>query len=339
MSKFSLEVLNTCVFPFVPTEDPDVVLGAAFGEDIALTRIHEGLLVSHVDPIIGAVNQIGWLAVHIACNDIATSGARPRWILVLTLIPDPQDHTLLKTITAEVGQAAKETGVTVIGGHSGYSTSLSRPLVAVTALGTLPEGQKPVLSSGAEPGDHILVTKGIGLEGTAILAGDFSETARNLELSTVDLQEAHDLFKGVSIVPEALLLADAGATAMHDVTRGGLLETLMEIAQCSKVGLKIDHARIPIPQIVTRFARAFAFDPLKMISSGTLVAAIPEAALAEAKNRLSRAQITFADIGQAVEGQGLALELNDRVTHYTESHPEADELARMWEIYSRDGVQ
>ncbi len=338
MSKFSLEVLQNCVYPFLSSDDPDVILGASFGEDVALTRIQDGLLVSHVDPIIGAVNQIGWLAVHIACNDIATSGARPRWILALTLIPDKDDHALLKEITADIGQAAQEIGVTVIGGHSGYSASLDRPLVAVTALGTLPESREPVLSRGAAVGDHILVTKGIGLEGTAILAGDFSQAAGSVGLTEADLQEAHDLFKGVSIIPEAMILAKNGANAMHDVTRGGLLETLLEIASLSNVGLEIEFDRFPIPDVVMRFAAAFQFDPLKMISSGTLAAAVPAEKLDAVTAELQAEGISFADIGCAISGQGVSLHKDGQVQTCVEIHPEADELARMWEVYPHDGA-
>jgi len=111
VSKFSLEVLNRSVFPHFKSEDPDVILGASFGEDIALTRVGSDVLVSHVDPIVGAVNNIGWLAVHVACNDIATSGTPPRWIQVLVLLPDKNDESLLERIMSDIEQAAAETGV------------------------------------------------------------------------------------------------------------------------------------------------------------------------------------------------------------------------------------
>ena len=87
MSKFSLDVLNRCVYPLLKSDDPDVLLGAEFGEDVALTKVGGDILASHVDPIVGAVQDIGWLAVHVACNDIATSGAPPRWNLPLVLVP------------------------------------------------------------------------------------------------------------------------------------------------------------------------------------------------------------------------------------------------------------
>jgi len=169
MSKFPLDVLERCVFPFTGTDDADVLLGAAFGEDVALTKVGDDILVSHVDPIVGAIGDIGSLAVHVACNDIATAGVPPRWALLLVLVPRPEDQDLLEGIMRDAGSAAKDIGVSIIGGHTGYSSGLSRPLVAVTAMGTA-SGRRLIRTKGARVGDHILVTKGVGLEGTGILA-------------------------------------------------------------------------------------------------------------------------------------------------------------------------
>ncbi len=335
MSKFSLDVLQKCVHPFISVIDKDVVMGSVFGEDVALTRIHEGLLVSHVDPIVGAVKDIGWLAVHVACNDIATSGARPRWILLLVLVPSKDDEDLLKQIMHDASMAASEIGVSIIGGHSGYSANLSRPLVAVTALGTITD-RNPVCTKGANIGDHVFITKGIALEGTAILANDFAGIGKKLGLTDRDLDQAKELMKGVSIIPEALLLAECGATAMHDVTRGGLLETLLEMAELSKVGIEIDFQRIPSVPIVERFSDAFKFDPLRMISSGTLAATVPAAKVKEASQQLEEKGIHFSDIGQVVDGKGVLIWKDGKMTSYDQIRCEDDELARMWDVYSQE---
>lgn len=337
MSKFSLEVLSKSVHPFIRTHDPDVILGVVFGEDVALTRIEDGMLVSHVDPIVGAVKDIGWLAVHVACNDIATSGTPPRWILLLVLVPHIEDEQLLEEIMRDASRAADEIGVTIIGGHTGYSSNLSRPLVAVTALGTI-TNQNPVLTKGARVGDHIFITKGIALEGTAILANDFSNIARQMGVSDQELTQARALMKGISIIPEALILAQQSATAMHDVTRGGLLETLLEMAKLSGVGIKVDANHIPLLPVVSRFSKAFQFDPLKMISSGTLVATIPTERVKAAQRSLDEKGIVYADIGEIVEGKGMQIIQNGQAKLYQEIHCEEDELARMWEIYPQGGL-
>lgn len=315
--------------------DPDVIQGAVFGEDVALTRIENGVLVSHLDPIVGAVQNIGWLAVHVACNDIATSGAPPRWILVLVLVPQKEDEQLLADIMGDIARAANEIGVAIIGGHTGYSANLSRPLVAVTALGTI-SGREPICTQGAQVGDHVLVTKGIALEGTAILASDFAQTAWQLGLSEGEIMAARHLLAGVSIIPEALTLAHHGATAMHDVTRGGLLETLLEVAKLSGLGMEVDIPPVLIPRIVARFASAFQFEPLRMISSGTLVATIKPEHLESAIQSLQAKGLVYADIGQMIAGDGVHLRKDGQVEHYQAVQCEADELARMWELFPRD---
>ena len=336
MSKFPLDVLKRCVYPFFYNNDNDVIIGAEFGEGVALTKIGESVLVSHVDPIVGAVKDIGWLAVHVACNDIATSGTRPRWILTLVLVPNKEDEQLLKEIMKDIRRAADEIGVSVIGGHSGYSANLSRPLVSVTALGVLSNNQPPILTRGAHIGDHVFITKGIALEGTAILATDFKKTAQELGLSEQEIAQAKNILKEVSILTEALIFAECGVTAMHDVTRGGLLETLLEMAELSSLRIKVDALKIPISPIVTTFAQTFQFDPLKMISSGTLVATIPPDQIGKVQRRLTESGILFADIGNVVPGQGVAIYRGEQVTEYREIHCEEDELARMWEIYLPD---
>lgn len=336
MSKFSLDVLQRCVFPFVHSDDPDVLLGASFGEDVALTRVGGDILVSHLDPIVGAIDNIGWLAVHVACNDIATTGIPPRWILPLVLVPNLEDEALLERIMRDIGQAAREIGVSIIGGHTGYSANLARPLVAVTALGTA-EGREPLLTRGARVGDHVLVTKGIAIEGTAILAQDFADVARKLGLSKDHLTEAGRLMTQVSIVQEAVAIAAQGATAMHDVTRGGLLETLLEIASLSGVAIEVDAGLLPIPPIVSRFAEAFGFDPLWMISSGTLAATVPSERVAEVSRVLHDTGTPFAFIGKVTEGAGVHVRREGETAHYSDIRCEEDELARMWRLYPRSG--
>ena len=335
MSKFSLNVLEKHVFPFVETNDPDVILGASFGEDVALTRVGGDILASHVDPIIGAIDNIGWLAVHVACNDVAASGVPPRWILLLLLVPKQTDVELLEQIMHDVKRAAGEIGVSIIGGHTGYSSGLSRPLVAVSALGTASD-HRIVRTNGACVGDHVIVTKGVALEGTAILATDFPDVATSKGLNNQDLNDARNLMKETSVVSEALALAKIGVSAMHDVTRGGLLETLLEIAHLSDVSIEVDASRLLNRPIVTRFAEAFKFDPMKMISSGSLAVTVPADRMEEVNRTLMNMKIPFADIGSVKQGNGVHLISGDRIIHYSEIRCEEDELARMWALYPRD---
>ncbi|MFP4482268.1 MAG: AIR synthase-related protein [Thermovirgaceae bacterium] len=338
MSKFPLEVLRKKVYPFTLGKhtDPGVVLGSTFGEDVAVTRVGGDLLLSHVDPIVGAVKGIGWLAVHVACNDIAASGIKPRWIQLLVLVASAKEVDQVERIMSDAARAAESLGVTIIGGHTGYSAALERPLVAVTALAPA-EGRRVVTTGGARPGDLIYVTRGIGLEGTGILASDFAEEALSRGLEQRDIQDALKLLESVSVVPEALELSDLGATAMHDVTRGGVLETFLEIGSCSGVCMDIDASALPVPPVVNRFAEAFGFDPLKMISSGTLAVTLPPESVEEAEKCFARGLCDLKQVGVATEGEGVRLREKDKDRLFTEMACEEDELARMWELLVPEG--
>lgn len=338
MSKFSLEMLERCVFPYTKgtEEDPDVVLGATFGEDVAATKVGNDLLLSHVDPIVGAVEGIGRLAVHVACNDIACSGIRPRWIQILVLVPRKEDTEWVRRIMSDARDAADRIGVSIIGGHTGYSSGITRPVVAVTALAPA-GGKRIVRTGGAYPGDHILVTGGAGLEGTSILAVDFADEARRLGITEAELAEGAALGKEISIVDEALILAEAGATAMHDVTRGGITETALEIAALSGVCLEIDCERIPLRPIIRRFAKLFDFDPLKMISSGSLVATVPAESAQGILKELRQAGTTAAEVGFVSSGEGVSLKREGVLCPLERKlRCEEDELARMWALYRED---
>jgi hydrogenase expression/formation protein HypE len=339
MSKFPLDVLKRYVYPHTVGKhsDPGIVLGSTFGEDVAVTRVGGDLLLSHVDPIVGAVNEIGWLAVHVACNDIAASGIKPRWIQLLVMVPSANDVEQVERIMTDAARAAESLGVTIIGGHTGYSAGLERPLVAVTALAPA-EGRRVVTTGGAKPGDLIYVTKGIGLEGTGILASDFAGNAFSRGLVQKDIDDALKLLESVSVVPEALELADLGATAMHDATRGGVLETFLEIGSCSGTCMDVVASALPVPAVVKRFAEAFGFDPLKMISSGSLAVTLPPECALEAEKRFEKGFCDLKKVGAVTEGEGVRLRKEDgTVGVFMEMACEEDELARMWEILVPEG--
>lgn len=124
---------------------------------------------------------------------------------------------------------------------------------------------------------------------------------------------------------------------MHDVTRGGVLETLLEIAHLSGVSIEVDFSRLPIPVVVSRFAQAFKFDPLRMISSGTLAVTVPEARVTHISQALKESKTPFAFVGRVMKGAGVYVLKDGMVVHHKEIRCEEDELARMWSVYPREG--
>ncbi|MBN1522413.1 MAG: AIR synthase family protein [Candidatus Aureabacteria bacterium] len=325
--------MNKYIFSRFPPSR-DVAVGPGTGIDVAITRLKNDLfLVSHLDPIVGAIKRIGWLAVHIACNDIITAGVRPSWILPLILFPEKWDEEMLDEITKDISTAAQETKVSVIGGHTGYSPGSLKPLVAITALGV--SDSKFIISSGAQAGDAVIMTKGAGIEGTAIIAEDFDDILSEKQIGQEVITRAKGFINDISIIPEALIMRKY-ANAMHDATRGGVMEALLEIASASGMDIEVYKDKIPVREETKIFSERLGFDPLWMISSGTLVVSLCESRVEEALQRLRDSNIIASCVGRVRKGEGrLFFHERNIKKIYDKPMPENDELARLWRNYPR----
>lgn len=325
--------MNRYIFSRFTTSE-DIVVGPQRGVDVAITRLKDGMfLVSHLDPIVGAIKRIGWLAVNIACNDIATAGVKPRWALPLILLPEHWDEKMLDDITRDIATAAEELGIAVIGGHTGYSPGSVKPLVAITALGISDE--KYITSAGAEKGDAIIITKGAGIEGTAIVAEDFGDILKEKFIDQKIIENAKSYINDISVIPEAMLMK-RHANAMHDATRGGVLEALLEMADASGVDIELYKEKIPVRQETKVFSEKLDFDPLWMISSGTLIISLPQKNVEEALRDLGDSNIPAVCIGKVKEGKGrVLLYEKGKQKLYKKPTPEKDELTRLWRSYPR----
>jgi hydrogenase maturation factor len=201
-------------------------------------------------------------------------------------------------LTADVHRACRDLGIAVLGGHSEVVATLDQPILSLTALGQAAR-EAIVTSSGARPGDEIILTKAAAIEGSALLATDFAdELTRALGADLV--AEAQSYWSEISVVPEGLVAAAAGASAMHDVTEGGILSALVEIADASGVGVRVRTDDIPCRPPTDAICRHFALDPLALVSSGALLLAAPRGSRVIAK--LAAAGIAATAIGDVVDG-------------------------------------
>jgi hydrogenase expression/formation protein HypE len=282
--------------------DDDVEMGPAYGEDAAAIRFGDRLLVASSDPLSLARERLGTLAVHVACNDVAACGADPRWLTNVVFLPDDDPETL-DVLTDQVDSEARDLGVAIVGGHSEYVPALERAMVSMTALGPADEY---VPTGGADPGDRILLTKGAGIEGTAILATDFREET-GADDST--LRRAEAFFGEISVVPEAAVLRGS-ATAMHDPTEGGLLAGVVEMATASGVRIDVEREAVPIREETATLCSAMGVDPLRIFGSGALLAAVPDAATDDTLAALDEAGIAASEIGiaRATDDPGVSLD-------------------------------
>lgn len=270
--KIPTEILVRNVFRYRGVKDESVILGSSVGEDAAIVSLGKETLVLTTDPVTGTASDIGWLAVHVNANDVACRGAMPRWFLCDLLLPEKSNVTLVNKIMKQVDKAAKQVGVAIVGGHTEVTPGLKRPIVIGYMMGTV-QRNRFVTSNGARPGDHLIMTKTVGIEGTAVLAADFSKRIR-LKLGGGLLRRAKNLRFSISVVDDALTAVQAGGVrAMHDPTEGGLLQGVWELAEASGVGFRVNESRIPILPETARICSVLKVDPLRLMSSGCLLIA------------------------------------------------------------------
>lgn len=321
IGKVPPSLLEELILGRTGTPDERVIQGPAYGEDTAAIRLDDGILVINADPISLAVERIGTLAVHIAANDVAASGAQPAWLTSVMFLPGPSEQ-VITSIVEQMDETARSVGVTIIGGHSEYAPHLDHPLLVLTCLGLT---DRYVPTGGASPGDRIIMTKSAGVEATAILASDFTEEIEG-EVPQAHLDRASDFYDHVSVVEEATLLADI-ASAMHDPTEGGLLNGLIELAYASGVELSVERDLINIREETRTLCRAMDIDPLHTFGSGALLACVPSEATDEARRRLSESGIEHAVIGEVVASDEPRVLLDNTVV----ADPIRDEMYQLWE--------
>ena len=262
----------------LPVRDPRVILGPGIGHDAAVIKFGERLLVTKSDPITFATDEIGWYAVHVNANDIACLGATPRWFIATLLLPERKTTPQLVADIFQQSQAAcAELSVTLVGGHTEITHGLNRPIIVGTMFGEV-SPQQLVRSDGARPGDKILLTKGIAVEGCALLARERGEQLHDhYHLSAELLTRAARLFHepGISVVRDAAIATASGDVhAMHDPTEGGVATGLHELTTAAGVGAVIEEQSLPLLPETEPLCSPLGIDPLGLLASGALLLAV-----------------------------------------------------------------
>jgi len=298
--KVPTEVLQEIVFRNLGAKRDDVVLSPSIGEDAAIVQAGNEVLAISSDPITGAEEWLGWLAVHVSANDVATRGVQPRWFNSIILLPRNSTTELIEKICTQMDKAARQLNVAITGGHCEITPGIDHPIVTGCAIGVAEDG-KYVTCSGAKIGDRIILTKGTGIEGTAILASD-----RRTELLKVFdenfLNKAEDFFEKISVVKDAITaFRIGGVSAMHDPTEGGVAGGLHELADAANVGFQVYEKEILIPEETRKICAHFEVDPLQLISSGSLLIVAEEEKTEEIISSLSRNGVQASIIGEVIE--------------------------------------
>lgn len=296
------DFLNQFIF-----EDPSVLINPGVGEDIAAVDIEsQEVLVLKSDPITFATNSIGQYAVLINANDIATSGAIPRWFLTTLFFPCGTTPSQIKDVFEELKHYCQHWGITLCGGHTEITEAATRPIVSGMMAGTVARSDL-IDKRRMQPGDRVLLTKAVAVEGTAIIAREFGARLEQMGVSANETDHCRQFLDHISIMPEAkIAAANAGTSAMHDVTEGGLAAALEELSIAGEHMIRVDMDQIPVYPETQKICDLLAIHPLGLIGSGSLLICCRSKESRELMQRLAAAEIEITCIGDVMaRGQGI----------------------------------
>jgi hydrogenase expression/formation protein HypE len=330
VGKLPPTVLRALLCECRPRASSRVVIGPRYGEDAAVIDFGGKYLVAKTDPITFTEERLGWYAVNINANDIATLGARPRWYLATLLLPEGRaTRAMARRIFQDTLQACRTLGVTLCGGHTEITTGLRRPIVVGQMLGEV-EKSKLIRKENQRPGDLVILTRGVAIEGTAILArAKGEELEKTLGRGVVSRAKRWLYDPGISVVRDArLAVRSAEIHALHDPTEGGLLAGLDELARAGHVGLRVWRAKIPVLAETRAFSRALRFDPLALITSGALLIVASPKSVPHLLRAYARRGIPAAVIGEVrPKSEGIMVIENGQAKLLRV--PKRDEIARL----------
>ncbi len=260
----------------------ETVIGPGVGNDVAVVDLGDDqpYLALKSDPVTFATDRIGWYALNVNANDLATVGAEPRWFLATVLLPERDtDAQLAERILADVADAASALGVTVAGGHTEITSAVRRVVVAGSMIGTV-ERESLVRPSGLKPGDSLLLAGGAAVEATSVIAREFKERLLGAGLDAEEVRRAAGYLDdpGIGVLDISRVARNAGPIhAMHDPTEGGVVTALDELAAAASVSISVDTKtlREAVTPLTRRVCDAVGVDPLGAISSGAMLIGTP----------------------------------------------------------------
>jgi len=295
--KIPINLLTEVVFKNLGAKRKEVVLGPTAGFDGSVLDVGNKSLIVSMDPITGAVERIGWSAVNVNANDIATFGVEPIFLVSCIMLPEGAERSTVETITRQMDAAAKDLGIAIVGGHCESTPGLTNPIVVGCIMGLTDRGNY-ITAGGAKPGDRLILTKSAGIEGTAILASDREQQLAKI-LGTEMLDNAKKFYSQISIVKDALTAFKTGGVhAMHDPTEGGILGGVHEMADASNIGVRVYQDKIMVEPETAKICRYFEIDPLQLIGSGALLIAAEPKKTNEIVESLNNNRIYAAEIGE-----------------------------------------
>ena len=310
--------------------DPSVLIHAGVGEDAAAVDIdEEEVLVIKSDPITFATDAIGHYAVLINANDIATTGAIPRWFLTTLLFPSGVTASFIRQVMHELESVCRRWSITLCGGHTEITDAVTRPVITGMLAGTVTKNRL-IDKRNIKPGDNVLLTKAVAVEGTAIIAREFSDRLSVLGMTESDIETCKQFLFSISILEEAQIARDCGGvSAMHDITEGGLATALMELSIAGKHRIRVNMDRIPVFPQTEKICTLLGIDPMGLIGSGSLLICSRKNETEKILDSIRDAGIDIARIGEVMEA-GRGVEAMSKAGPAAWPSFEVDEITRLY---------
>ncbi|MDO4518613.1 MAG: AIR synthase family protein, partial [Bacillota bacterium] len=303
IGKLDSDLLKQIVFDKITYRNEDVKVRPGIGEDCAVMDFGDYDCVMSTDPISSAISDIGRLAIHITCNDIASNGVKPLGIMLVCMLPEGTTDDDIAFIMEQAAETAGNLGVEIIGGHTEISPAVVQPIIVSTAIGKI-QADRSQSGNSMEPGDFIMMTKAIGLEGTGIIASDYESKLKEMKgengqqmFTQEELDRAKSFLNLASVVPEGIAAGKVGTHGMHDITEGGILGAVWEMCQISELGAEIWEEDIPMFNETCKICKAFDINPLRLISSGSMVIIVPKDKKEEMIKSMDEAGVDASIIG------------------------------------------
>lgn len=329
IGKLPNNVLEKIIFENIKTKRDEVLVGAEIGEDNAIIDFGENICVLSTDPITGSTKDIGHLAIHISCNDVASSGAEPIAVLLTILAPPTTEEDDLRKVMKDASRASRELNIEIAGGHTEITDAVNQLVLSTTVIGRQKKLDR-IDKSRIKVGDKLLVSKKIGIEGTSILAKELEDKLSKF-LSQEEIDHAKNMDKDLSVLREGRIASRLGVNYMHDITEGGVMGAVWEAGEAVGYGMEIDLEAIPIDDVTKKIASLVEIDPYRLISSGSMLMIASDDRIDLLKKEMAKEDIDLSIIGEIKTGDRL-IKKNGEIKSI--EAPASDELYRGLEYFN-----
>ena len=326
--KFSESVLKRSVLKQIKTKREEVNRGAEVGEDCAFFSFDkkEGSLITTAPIIVDEFESITPQLAAIV-NNVAAAGGEPVGVVVSAILPDKILESVVQRLSGEMERACHNLNLQIAGGNTFISKAVKNPVLNVTVIGKKEVALHQNFHD-YKVGQDILLTKYVGLAGTAILS-KMEQSKLEERLPSYIVENGISLEKEISVLPESRIAMEVGVTGMHDVSRGGIFSALWELAEKGNVGIEVDLKKIPVRQETIEICEVLGVNPYELYGAGSLLVVTDKGN--QLLHELEKQQIPAAIIGKITEENGKVI-LNGEEVRFLD-RPKNDSL----EPWLRDG--